>query len=256
MFVRLCKKIHGEASFAKGFTLLEVMVALSIMAASLVWISQAHIDATMDTSRAKMMTVASMLARAKMNEVEFELIHEGFSDFEEEECGAFDDEGYGDLEKFKWCYLIEKIELPENLDLQRAFGLGGEDESFRDSEGASATSQPTSPLMAMMGSMGGGSGLESMMAGGAAQLLASQFGIIKNVIEQAIRRVTLTVSWSEGFRDRELVIVAYFTNPEVIEGQIMGGMGGGGLPTQPTGSKPSTSGRPSTSSGTKPGTSR
>ena len=233
----------------RGFTLLEVMVALAIMVSVLVWISQAHIDATVDTSRAKMMTVATMLARAKMNEIEFELMREGFSDFEEEECGAFDDESYGGLEKFKWCYSVEKIELPENLDLQRAFGLGtGEDGGeSAESSGAPAPT-PASPLMSMLGGMGGGSGLGSMMSGPAAGLIASQFGIIRNVIEQAIRRVNLTVSWSEGFRDKELVIVAYFTDPNVIERQIMGGMGGMGGAGLPTGGGSSGS-KSSTSSG-------
>lgn len=218
---------HPGGGGQQGFSLLEVMIALAIMVSALVMVSQAQIDATIDTGRAKMMTVGTMLARAKMNEIEFELFEDGFPDFEENECGTFADEAYGGLDKFKWCYTIVKIELPENLDLQRAFGLGSEE----DGEGISA---PTSPLMSMLGSMGGGSGLSSLMSGGAMELIASQFGIIQNVIEQAIRRVTLTVSWGGGLRDNEITVIAYFTDPDVIDRQIMGGMGAPGAPVAPS----------------------
>lgn len=75
----------------------------------------------------------------------------------------------------------------------------------------------------MGGQMGG---MASLMSQGAASLIASQFGIIRNVIEQAIRRVTLTVSWNEGSREREITLVLYLTDPNVIERQIMGGASG------------------------------
>jgi prepilin-type N-terminal cleavage/methylation domain-containing protein len=232
----------------KGFSLLEVMVALAILVTALVWVAQAQLDATMDSNRAKMMTVASQLARAKINEIEFLLRREGFSDFEEEECGDFGDEEYGEFEKFKWCYSVEKIELPENLNLQRALGLGGGEEG----DGSEGSTPPGSlpsglssgalpggaggPLASMLGSMGGGA--SSLLSQGAASLIASQFGIIRNVIEQAIRRVNLTVSWNEGMRERELTIVLYLTDPKVIESQIMGGAGG--MPGMPgaTGAQP------------------
>ena len=236
---------HSNATRQTGFTLLEVMIALAILVTALVVVAQANMDATQDASRAKMLTVATMLARAKMNEIEFDLKHDGFSDFEEEECGDFGDDEYGGLAKFKWCYTVEKIELPENLDLQSMLGGQGADE---EGEEGSSPSGPGAggPLSGMLGMLGGGAlgGGASPMAGMAASLLASQFGIIRNVIEQAIRRIILTVTWPEGAHDKSLTLVLYITDPDVVERGIMspGSFMGGGMPGGSGGSSASRGG--------------
>jgi len=229
-----------------GFTLLEVMIALAILVTALVVVAEADMGATQDTGRAKMISVAAMLARAKMSEIEFDLHHDGFPEFEEEECGDFDDDSYGNMARFHWCYTIEKIELPENIDLQKLMGGSSQDGSQDGStdEGDDAKSKGSSPggaLMDMLGGMGGlmggmlgGKGGLGGMSGGmgsmAGMLLASQFGIIQNVIEQAIRRIILTVSWPESGHDRELTVVLYVTNPDVLDHSLLtpGGMGGMG----------------------------
>lgn len=235
-----------------GFTLLEVMVSLAILLGALVYIAQAHIDATRETSRAKMLTVATMLGKAKMNEIEADMFREGFSEFEEEDCGDFGDDVYGKFEKFKWCVLVEKIELPENLDLGKALGLTTDTTStFGSQSGSSPGSIPDpsqSPLAALLGGLGGMSGLGQAAAG----LISSQFGMIRNVIEQAIRRVTLTISWDDGIKKKQYVLVTYFSDPNVIDRGIMfgGGTGTGGIPNV-TGSSKSSSSSSSSSSTSK-----
>ncbi len=232
--------VHSGDSEQRGFTLLEVMIALAILVTALVVVAQANMGATRDASRAKMLTVATMLGRAKMNEIEFDLKHDGFSDFDEEECGDFGDDDYGGLAKFQWCYTIEKIELPENLDLQSMLGGQGQGQEG-DEDSPSSPSAPASPFGGMLSMLGGGGmgGGASPMAGMAASLLASQFGVIRNVIEQAIRRIILTVSWPEGARDRSLTLVLYITDPDVVERGIMspGSFMGGGMPGQGGGSR-------------------
>ena len=214
-----------------GFTLLEVMIALAILATALVVIGQAHIDATRDISRAKMLTVAAMLARAKMAEIEFEMKREGFPEFEEEECGDFSDEDYGGLTKFGWCYTIEKIELPEDIDFQRLLlgqqGGEGEGEGEEDTE-----QQPKTGLASLLETLGVSdqSPIMDLLNGPAAAMVASQFSMIRNVIEQSIRRIILTVSWREGTREKSLTLVLYVTDPNVIERGIRSPaslMGGG-----------------------------
>ncbi|MCD6498128.1 MAG: hypothetical protein J7M25_07490 [Deltaproteobacteria bacterium] len=218
------------------------MIALAILVMALVVVAEADMGATQDTSRAKMMSVAAMLARAKMSEIEFDMRHDGFSEFEEEECGDFGDDDYGDMGRFHWCYTIEKIELPENLDMQKIMGGQQQDGSKdEDDEKKPEGSSPGGGLMDMLGGMGGlmggmlgGKGGLSGMSGGmgsmAGMLLASQFGIIQKVIEQAIRRIILTVSWPESGHDRELTVVLYVTNPAVLDQSLMtpGSMGGAG----------------------------
>ncbi len=241
----MTRAAHRRTATNAGFTLLEVMIALGILVTALVVVAEANMGATQDASRAKMLTVASMLARAKMNEIEFDLKHDGFSDFEEEECGDFSDDEYGGLAKFKWCYTIEKIELPENLDLQSM--LGGQGGDQEDAEGGSPSGAPVGPMGGVLGMLGGGafgSGGSSPMGGMAASLLASQFGIIRNVIEQAIRRIILTVSWPDGASEKSLTLVLYITDPDVVERGIMSPgsfMGGAGMPGQ--GGKGSSSGK-------------
>ncbi len=218
-----------------GFTLLEVMIALAILVMALVVVGQAHIDATRDSSRAKMLTVASLLARAKMNELEFQLKRDGFPEFEEEECGDFGDEEYGGLSKFSWCYTIEKIELPEDIDFQKLL-LGqnpageGEEEGEAESEGGKSTTG----LAGLLQNLGvpEDSSIMNLLNGPAAAMVASQFGMIRNVIEQSIRRIILTVSWPEGSKERSLTLVLYLTDPNVIERGIRSpaSLMGGGLP--------------------------
>lgn len=236
------QRLKDGGKGVKGFTLLEVMVALGILLAALVYVAQAQMDATQDSNRAKMLTVASMLARAKMNEIEFDMRRDGFPEFEEEECGDFGDDVYGRFSKFKWCVNIDKVELPENLDLTTALGLGADGTSSTSSTSGKggAPSVASGPLAMLLGGMGGMEG----MGGMAAAIISSQFGMIKNVIEQAIRKVTLTVSWKEGRKEREFVVVTYITDANVIERNIMfGGAMPTGFGTGPTGgTKPKTRG--------------
>jgi uncharacterized membrane protein len=73
--------------------------------------------------------------------------------------------------------------------------------------------------------------------------MASQFGVIKDVLEQAIRRVTIKVSWVEGRGPMEVELVAYYTDVRRVDQAIQigsaaaagqqpgggaGGTGGGG----------------------------
>ena len=108
------------------------------------------------------------------------------------------------------------------------------------SSGSSDSGTWSSPNAMLLGGMGGMEG----MGGMAAAIISSQFGMIKNVIEQAIRKVTLTVSWKEGRKEREFVVVTYITDANVIDRNIMfGGAMPTGLGTGPTGG---------TGSGTQP----
>lgn len=182
-----------------GFTLLEVMVALAILALALTVVSQAQQASMRQVLRAKMMTVATLLARGKMVELEDDLFKKGFSDFEEEEKGDFDEEGFRD---YQWTLRVEKIELPQTIDPT----------AMADADGAGSGSGSAAGPSTGIGMLGG-------------QMLGKQFEMFRNVLEQAIRRVSLKVHWKEGRLVRAITVVGYFTDPRKID-IAAGGLGG------------------------------
>ena len=182
-----------------GFTLLEVMVALAILALALTVVSQAQQASMRQVLRAKMMTVATLLARDKMVDLEDDLFKKGFSDFEEEEKGDFDEEGFRD---YQWTLRIEKIELPQTIDPT----------AMADADGAGSGSGSAAGPSTGIGMLGG-------------QMLGKQFEMFRNVLEQAIRRVSLKVHWKEGRLVRAITVVGYFTDPRKID-IAAGGLGG------------------------------
>src|SRR5437763_10121214 len=80
-------------SAGRGFTLLEVMISLAILAVSLVAISGLNGGAVAMESYARRATEATLLLRGKMNDIEDQMQKDGFSDFDDEKHGTFDDEG-------------------------------------------------------------------------------------------------------------------------------------------------------------------
>jgi len=114
-----------------GFTLLEVIISLGILATSLVVLVDTQATAVMSTQEAARLTLATNLAQEKMMEVQLIMEREGFGEQDIEEDGDFDDYGEedfrgedlhlsldpGSLDDFKWAYTVRKIELsiPTNL---------------------------------------------------------------------------------------------------------------------------------------------
>ena len=92
-----------------GFTLLEVVIAIGILAISLVAIFDLQGGNIAVAQRTQYITVATFLARSKMVDIERELFKTGFSDFAESESGNFDTEGRPD---FRWDAQVSKVEIP------------------------------------------------------------------------------------------------------------------------------------------------
>ncbi len=92
-----------------GFTLLEVVVAIGILAISLVAIFEMQGGNIETAMRTRDITVATLLARSKMIDIEQELFEEGFTDFEESMSGTFEDEGWPE---FSWEADLTKVEIP------------------------------------------------------------------------------------------------------------------------------------------------
>ena len=81
-------------STQRGATLLEVMVALGILATSYVALLQVHGGAIRLSAYSRQVTIATFLARDKMEEITTKLDKEGFPDMDESEEGDFEEEGF------------------------------------------------------------------------------------------------------------------------------------------------------------------
>jgi prepilin-type N-terminal cleavage/methylation domain-containing protein len=201
-----------------GFSLLEVMVALAILALALVVLVGITTDNVRNTQHAKMVTIATFLSRTKMAEIEDLVLKEGFTENDQEEDGDFSEEGWPDI---RWKTLIEKIELPADLAQQtQEAAQGAMDE------------QSDNPLAAMAGFMGG--------------FMTTLIEPIRVGLEESVRRVTVTVSWHEvGRPDRSFQVDTFMTDPAKLDlavqavGQPPGGAGGqSGTQQQPGSQSP------------------
>jgi general secretion pathway protein I len=241
----------------RGFTLLEVFIAMAILSISILYMFDALVHSPDRANRAKLVTVATNLARTKMIDIEADLLKDGWEEFDDEECGDFTDEEYGSLARFEWCARIDKIELPENVDVGGAVGkmLGGSDP---DDPAAGGQAGGSSSVVGMwMG--GGGMGGQSGAGGTSTQPDAAQSGLgsiltsflapFRNVVEQAIRRVTLRVFWKYRGKEQEVTLIYYITRADLVDQAIIGGFMQGAA--SQSGSTGSTGSKGSTGSTTK-----
>lgn len=99
-----------------GFTLIEVIFSLLILAIGVMGILQGQSGATRVALRSEAMAQALYLAEEKMTELEIQLRSKTFVGLPEEEKGDFKDEK---LKEFKWNRKLEKVDLgcfiPKNI---------------------------------------------------------------------------------------------------------------------------------------------
>ena len=209
---------------ARGFTLLEVMVAMAILAISLVALSEINAGAIAMHSYAKKLNVATMLARQKMLDVETELDEKGLPSEGEnisDNEGTFEDQGFP---QYKW-----KVEViapkSDALDPQKLIDMvmgGGSGDGSSSSGSLPDPGAAGGGLASMLGSLtglgststpsssgaptptsAGASGLGGMLGGamaGPAQMMITQ-------ITQMVREVRLTVTWMDGNVPQDFTVV-------------------------------------------------
>ncbi len=97
---------------SRGFTLLEVLIALAILAVSLLAIFNLQGTSLLASARGQRISVATQLARQKMAQVivDFETgMAKGEFPEDKEETGTFEEDKRPD---FKWKFKIRKVEVP------------------------------------------------------------------------------------------------------------------------------------------------
>ncbi len=199
---------------SRGFTLLEVLVAVAILGLGLTVILSSQVGLFSSARRARSLTVAVNLARCKMNESELLLLRNGFPLTDQNDEGpCCEDE---DEAGFRCSWKVERIELPQANDMSSLDG-GSESASGLGPLGALAALQQGGAAASGGGNLSSLTEQLSSESGGAQSMIPLVMGLIypdlKAMLEASIRKVTVTVTWKEGVSDRDLVVQQFVANP-------------------------------------------
>lgn len=225
--------------FVRGFTLLEVLVAVAILGLGLSVILGAQTGLFSNAKRAQRLSLATGLARCRMSELELELLQNGYPLIDQESEGecCMDEVSDG----FSCAWKIQRVELPEATSIDEDAD-GGVDTAADEGVG------PFAALSALQKSGGAGLGenpdigalAEQLTAGSGESggLVSMVMGLVypslKPMLEASIRKVTVDVKWKEGVTERSLQITQYVTDPKQgeldpeLDPNLAGGLPGGG----------------------------
>jgi prepilin-type N-terminal cleavage/methylation domain-containing protein len=253
-----------RSSAQRAFTLIEVMLALAILAMGLAVLIKDTANNIAATEGAQMDGVVADLARYEMGEIEEKLQKEGFQDMVDHKDGNFADQGW---ESITWEYKIEPVELPDlgavqtmaSKEMQaKQNAAGGLGSGSGVGSGSGAGSGSMSPgaidpndmstmfgnsalggMMSMFGGMGGmGMGMGSGAMGGSdakgAAFIQSQYELVKQVLKASIRKVTLTIKWEVMNDKRSMDVVQYITDGAGMN-TVLGNIGADGTTMPGTG---------------------
>lgn len=233
----------------RGFTLLEVMIGLALLGLALTVLIKSAAGSIFNAEQAHMMGIATDLARGKMYDIEETLLKDGFTDTDQSSSDAkpFEVEGWPNI---YYAYKVEQIEMPDWDQLQAmaqghaknmgsAVGSGSAygatwgsaiGSGLGDGSANQVSGFQNSMLGGMLGMMGGGMGGGSGGGGGdilgaqGGALIQMQYQLFQQILKVSIRKVTLTVTWKVLGTDRDMKVVAFFTDPVAMD-QVLNGAG-------------------------------
>ncbi|MER2565502.1 MAG: prepilin-type N-terminal cleavage/methylation domain-containing protein [Myxococcaceae bacterium] len=227
----------------RAFTLLETVVAMSILAVSLMAILDINSTAVAAHIYARKLTVATILARSKMTDIEQKLYDEPLPADDDEDAGDFSAEGWP---SYKWRAKIIAPRTngltPEQLftalfnlpmgggdgkdgqasPLAALFGTGG---APGGAAGAAAAAALGGGAAAGAGGMGG-----LMGALGGANPLTAQFQQMVDLLQKSVREVHLTVTWKEGKLTESFDLVTHIVSLGPGSDRNGGAAGAAGAP--------------------------
>jgi prepilin-type N-terminal cleavage/methylation domain-containing protein len=190
-----------------GFSLLEVMISLAILAIALVVLTRTVTGDVRATHHSRMVTAATFLARTKISSLEQNILEVGFSEMEGEDDGDFTEEGFP---HFKWYAAVERVSLPASATQQVE-------------QAAQQKTQSTNPMEILSGFMG--------------SFMTTLMEPIRIGLEESVRRVTVKVKWNEpGRPEQSFAVVNFLTDPSKLDMALLGGS-----PTSTTGATSATS---------------
>lgn len=202
----------SPAGRQRGFTLLEVMVALVLLAAALMAATDLAGAALRNHEMARDLNAAVLLARGRMAQLEELYEDQGFKDTDESDQGDFAAEGWPG---FRWK--LEVLRPAPNLTADQVVGL---------LTGATGTASADELAKKLMGGAAatGGAGLSPAGGGQALALLSTalqaQVTGFAEKVKRSLREMRLTVSWSSGKKASSFTIVTHLVvlNPRAPGG--------------------------------------
>lgn len=214
----------------RGFTLLEIMVAVGMLALALTAMAAINANSFEASNYARGITAATLLARSKMLDLEQELQKDGFGDTEKTFDGDFSEEGFPGV---TWRAVARPVDV-DITPLVEGF-LGGE---------ISTESLP-SQMQAFMGALNGGGPeadgtlpdadlQEEVQGGDLAQLLGGNqietiFKQISETLGNSIREISLEITWGKGYDEETVKFTQYLTT----SGRLSGPRGQSPIPGLP-----------------------
>ncbi|MEM7160340.1 MAG: prepilin-type N-terminal cleavage/methylation domain-containing protein [Myxococcota bacterium] len=187
----------------RGFTLLEVLVAVAILSLSLTSLLGSQMASLRATDRARQLSSVVFLAESKLVDIEWELKQDqGWGLDDQTFDGDFSEEGWPDVE---YVCTVDLIEMPDYNQLIEA------KDASEDTDGDDSAYQDAGD-----------------QAFGA---LGIVWPVVKEAIEQSIRKSWCTVRWSPDGRDVNLpddpdcgdaeqgciTVMTFWTDPEKLK---------------------------------------
>ena len=188
---------------ARGFTLLEVMIAVAILGLSLTAIFSSEVGAANVAARARRQNFATTLARCKMGEIEQTIAIEGLPALEKKDSDNCCD--HAPVDGFECDWSVERIILPQ---------FGAQDDEDNEGDESDAKDRSNQRLTEAYDSINQqGETTQQLIAGQSGNLavlaLKLGFPILKPFIEEQVRRATVHVHWKEGPDDHGFDVIQY-----------------------------------------------
>jgi type II secretion system protein I len=184
-----------RGSAQSGFTLLEVLIAVAILAVSLSSLMGSQLNSMAATRYARDITAAALLAEYQLVELEFVHRKEGWISSDAEYEGDFSEQGYPNM---SWTCTVHFIELPEYSQLLEA-KEGADEAAGKDGDNVLDAGDKAFGALGMV------------------------WPIIKVAIESSIRKVDCTVRWKNGTIPEEFLIQTFWTDPAALQMPAAGG---------------------------------
>jgi general secretion pathway protein I len=193
-----------------GFTLLEVMVALAVLAGALMAVADLSGNALRNFAYARDLSVATLLAREKMAELEEKYEDSGFTDFDQTENGTFADQGQPGI---RWALELKRPDntmTPQQL-LGALFGTGGDDVGTQEMLGK---------LIGGAGAGGSGGPSSAGPGGVLGGVLQTQLTAFSEELKKGVRKAVLRISWKDGKSEHGFDVSTYMVvlNPKAPGG--------------------------------------
>lgn len=192
-FVNLSQR-EGKKNL--GFTLMEMMIALAILASALSVLMGTLANTGQQSAYASDLTTATLLARSKMIDIEYEVMADEFSTNDQKYSGNFAAEGRPDM---KWSATVTTVQIPE--DAKEALLANVNSQLFgQKSEGLKGNAAFSSMLPTLIGKL--------------PQMI--------NQIGTKVRRVELKVEFVFGNGMAPVNVSQYIVDPNTKDFNVFG----------------------------------